>query len=524
MKSISKIFGLAALSLTAALTSCEGEKDLIIIEEDLPIKTSTLYMVGDATPNGWSIDSPTPLTPSEEDALIFTYEGKLSRGEMKVCLTPGSWDAPFIRPAEAGREVSKAGLPAETFVMHAGDPDLKWKIVDEGIYKLIFNLRNWTAEFQYVSDIPKEPKTPIETEALYMVGDATPNGWNIDAPTQLTKESQYIFSFEGDLKKGEMKCCMTTGSWDAEFIRPTVDGVEINRDGVAESEFTKSTGPDNKWRVTVAGKYKLTFDLQNWTIAAQLLEEAPEEPLPGENDPIEAEMVFAIGDALESGWSLDAAPLLTVDAANKYIYTGELTLSYGDVKFGTKKNFDDPYIHPVTPGCSISKTGVAESGITFYAGDPDGKWRVDDEGIYKVTLDLEKHTIAVAYLGDKPTEDPNAPIATDVLYIVGDATPTGWNIDAPTALVKSADDPYVFTYEGQLTVGEFKACLTTGSFGAQFIRPEVGGTELDHNGLIATKFLYYAGDPDNKWKVTEAGKYKLTFDLKNRTFAATFVE
>ena len=72
MKSFSKIFGLAALTLTAALTSCEGEKDLIIIEEDLPIKTSTLYMVGDSTPNGWSIDAPTALTPSEEDPLIFT--------------------------------------------------------------------------------------------------------------------------------------------------------------------------------------------------------------------------------------------------------------------------------------------------------------------------------------------------------------------------------------------------------------------------------------------------------------------
>ena len=192
MKSFSKIFGLAALTLTAALTSCEGEKDLIIIEEDLPIKTSTLYMVGDATPNGWSIDAPTALTPSEEDPLIFTYEGVLNPGEMKLCLTPGSWDAPFIRPAEAGLEVTNAGRPAETFVMHAGDPDLKWRIVDKGIYKLIFNLRNWTAEFQYVGEVPKEPKTPIETEVLYMVGDATPNGWNIDAPTQFNKESQYI--------------------------------------------------------------------------------------------------------------------------------------------------------------------------------------------------------------------------------------------------------------------------------------------------------------------------------------------
>ncbi|EJW99747.1 hypothetical protein EVA_12145, partial [gut metagenome] len=36
------------------MTGCEGEKTLVIIEGNLPIKTSTLYMVGDATPNGWS--------------------------------------------------------------------------------------------------------------------------------------------------------------------------------------------------------------------------------------------------------------------------------------------------------------------------------------------------------------------------------------------------------------------------------------------------------------------------------------
>lgn len=518
MKSISKILGLAALTLTAALISCEGEKDLIIIEEDLPIKTSTLYMVGDATPNGWSIDAPTALTPTEEDALIFTYEGKLTRGEMKLCLTPGSWDAPFIRPAEAGLEVSKAGRPAETFVMHAGDPDLKWVVTEEAIYKLIFNLRNWTAEFQYVSDVPKEPKNPIETEALYMVGDATPNGWNIDAPTQLNKESQYIFTFEGDLKKGEMKCCMTTGSWDAEFIRPAADGIEINRDGVAESEFIKSTSPDNKWKVTVAGTYKLTFDLQNWTIAAQLLKEAPEEPQPGENDPIEAEMVFAIGDALESSWSLDAAPLLTVSADNKYIYSGQLTLGYGDLKFGTVKDFGAAFIHPTTAGCSISKDGVADNGIEFYAGDPDAKWRVNDEGVYNVTLDLEKHTIAVEYAGEKPDA-----ITTDVLYIVGDASPKGWSLDEAIGLVKSADNAYIFTYEGELNVGEFKFCIER-DWGAKFIRPEVNGTEIDHNGMVKQKFLYYAGDPDNKWKIIEAGKYKLTLDLMNRTFEATFVE
>lgn len=47
--------------LMSLLTGCDGEKDLKIIDGNLPIKTSTLFMVGDATPNGWSIDDPTPL-------------------------------------------------------------------------------------------------------------------------------------------------------------------------------------------------------------------------------------------------------------------------------------------------------------------------------------------------------------------------------------------------------------------------------------------------------------------------------
>ena len=81
---------LFAAILGCVLSSCEDEKDLIIIEGKLPIKTKTLYMVGNSTPNGWNIDYPTPLTPTEEDPLVFTWEGLLYKGEMKLCLTTGS--------------------------------------------------------------------------------------------------------------------------------------------------------------------------------------------------------------------------------------------------------------------------------------------------------------------------------------------------------------------------------------------------------------------------------------------------
>lgn len=44
---------LSGLLLLTGSASCDSEKELIIIDGNLPIKTSTLYMVGDATPNGW---------------------------------------------------------------------------------------------------------------------------------------------------------------------------------------------------------------------------------------------------------------------------------------------------------------------------------------------------------------------------------------------------------------------------------------------------------------------------------------
>ena len=110
MKLKNILCAITGLALASAITGCEDEKDLIIIEGNLPIKTSTLYMVGDATPNGWSIDAPTALEASAEDPLIFTWEGNLNPGEMKLCLTPGSWDAPFIRPMNSGDEIGKAEI------------------------------------------------------------------------------------------------------------------------------------------------------------------------------------------------------------------------------------------------------------------------------------------------------------------------------------------------------------------------------------------------------------------------------
>lgn len=385
------IYAVAGMAMTLMSTGCEGEKDLVIIEGNLPIKSSTLYMVGDATPTGWNIDSPTPMTPGEEDPLIFSWEGTLNTGELKLCLIPGSWDNSFIRPLENGTEIGQEPIVNATFQMHPGDPDEKWRVTTAGTYRLEFNLREWTMSTSFLGGLPEPEIEPIEAEKLYIVGNATPAGWNIDAPTELVKTADYTFVYEGQLIAGELKACATTGNWDVDYVRPASDGVTIGKTGVAESGFVYTASPDNKWVVTDPGIYRLEFNLREWTIKAEYKGE-----ITVSKDPIETETLFMIGDATPGGWSMDDASEYTRKDGSRYIFVWEGELVEGDFKVCTERDgtFSCPFIRPLSNGCEVSKAGVASPDFV-YTTNPDDKWHVTEAGRYRITFDLENYSIAV---------------------------------------------------------------------------------------------------------------------------------
>lgn len=391
MKLKNMTYALAGLAMTLLATGCEGEKDLIIIEGNLPIKTSSLYMVGDATPTGWSIDTPTPMTPGEEDPLVFTWEGNLNAGELKLCLVPGSWDNSFIRPVENGAEIGKSDITDAPFQMHPGDPDEKWRVTEAGTYSLTFDLRNWTMSTRYLAGAPEPEIEPINVENLYIVGDATPAGWNIDAPTLLDKQGDYLFIYEGPLNKGELKACAGTGNWDVDYVRPAANGEEIGRNGVAENGFVYTASPDNKWIVTEPGIYRLEFDLEHWTINAEFKGE-----ITVSKDPIETETLFMIGDATPGGWSMDDASEYVRQEGSRYIFVWEGELVEGDFKACIERDgtFSCPFLRPLANGCEVSKAGVASPEFV-YTTNPDDKWHVTEAGRYRITFDLENWSIAV---------------------------------------------------------------------------------------------------------------------------------
>ncbi len=108
-------------------------------------------------------------------------------------------------------------------------------------------------------------------------------------------------------------------------------------------------------------------------------------------------------------------------------------------------------------------------------------------------------------------EIPVKPYEIENLWMVGNATAADWNIDTPVQMQKTEDN--VFRYEGTLNEGEFKCPMEPGNWGGPFIMPAVNGVTISHAGVASDEIsLMPNGSPDNKWVVTESGKYQVTID------------
>jgi len=335
---------------------------------------------------------------------------------------------------------------------------------------------------------------PPPYSQLWMVGDATPKGWDIGNATPMVQDGTdpYLFSYTGPLVAGEFKIA-TTKDFGGAFYRPL-----SNHPALTETAVQVTSGdPDNKWELTpaTAGNYKVTLNLHSNTISI-VSTDAPKAPF---------DKLWLLGDATPGGWSLDKATPLLVSGSDAFIFTWTGPLVAGDFKIATALDFGAPFYRPKTNAPDLSATDVQ-----LNAGDPDNKWHITEASTYKITLNLRTNSITIV----------NTVVATPPytqLWVVGDATPNGWDINNASPMVKSATDPFVFTYTGALVAGEFKIA-TVKDFGGKFYRP----TE-NHPALTATTTQLSSGDPDNKWQLgaSDAGNYKVTLNMRDLSIIIT---
>jgi len=317
------------------------------------------------------------------------------------------------------------------------------------------------------------PYQPVST-TLYLIGSSAPNGWSADAATPLTPDVDvpFVFTWEGNLAAGQFKFITTLGQFLPSYNRGAADTMLVYR--------TSDAQPDSLFTVTEPGPYRITANLVTGKIAVE------KEPGPPYNQ------LWVIGDATPNGWSLDLAAQMRQDPADPFVFDYNEVLNVGEFKIATAKDFNAPFYRPTTNHPALDSTSVQLS-----AGDPDNKWYISEAGPYKITLNLRTMQISIAKF---------TPYTQ--LWIIGDATPTGWNIDTPTAMQADPNDPYVFTYSGPLTAGEFKFPVATGSFDTDYFMPGVSHPPITDTYVRFTP----GGQPDNKWLITDPGTYTITLN------------
>lgn len=216
--------------------------------------TGKLYIVGDATVGGWN--NPVP-TPSQELTQIdeTTFGGVFNMvGGKQYLVLPlnGNWDNKF--------SVASNSLPGLADGGNFGFnlPDNFPGPATSGLYKLVMDFQ--AGKFT-VTPFTQQHGLP---DSLYIVGDATPGGWNnpVPIPTQkftrinsskfeiasiaLTAGKEYLFLPEN-------------GNWGKKYGAVDKSAAGIKSGGPLKPEGDNMPAPD------VTGNYKITVDFVNNT-------------------------------------------------------------------------------------------------------------------------------------------------------------------------------------------------------------------------------------------------------------------
>ncbi|MCC8038820.1 MAG: SusF/SusE family outer membrane protein [Bacteroidales bacterium] len=330
------------------------------------------------------------------------------------------------------------------------------------------------------------------TNDLYMIGGATPNGWDNTAGIHLTTAPGQSgqLTWIGELNSGDFKFILTPGTWMPAYnalCENQLVSLGVTYPMVKNLNYEVE---DHKFTIPSKGTYKVTVDLSDDANPTLTVINAPT---------VDIASVTAYGSAVaEQGVALTKE--------NDYTFVYEGALQGGVIRFAL------PYGQWIVP--VLEDIDILDQGFFVTSSTEGGGWRVTvPNRRYRLTLDFLNNTLT--------TTTVTPPTA---LYLVGGATKIGWSADAALEMPASADNPWVYTFNGVLRnrldnvePTSFKI-LAQLDWGPTSYHPV---TDLQ-NVLESTTFVEN-GD-DFKWTIdpSQQGYYTITIDLEHKTMSASF--
>ncbi len=350
-------------------------------------------------------------------------------------------------------------------------------------------------------DFVIHPYKPI-THTLYLVGNATPGGWTLSDATEMEMKDIGYFKTTLMLNKGFFKLITTR-----EGMLPGYMPGETDEDLALRESATQQ---DKMWSVTTPHLYEVSVNLI--TMKMSMKEVSAVRP--------DYDDLYLIGN--ETGWNFWQ---MQRDPLDPFLFRiGHYWTLGHDFKFGTASGaWENNY------KATSADAPFTQESMAFIKGyDPDNKWWLQDSEcnkMYKICVDIHTAQERMIMREFVPYTD---------MYLVGDATPNGWDLGNATAM--TAVDDSIFTWTGSLTAGALKfSCDKQADWnGAWFMACKAdaeptGEVEpmlfIDKTEESLCRYTYIqsadvnVSDVDQKWMISTAGTYTITLDQLHETIS-----
>lgn len=235
---------------------------------------------------------------------------------------------------------------------------------------------------------------------LYIVGDATPGGWNNPVPTpsqQFTKIDDYSFSITLGLTAGKSYLFLPlNGNWDHKYGGASAMGGTLLKDGDVPGSNTPAPATSGVYKIVVNFQTN-TYTLTQITVPSHL---------------------YIVGDATDGGWN-NPVPLPSQQFTQIDPVTFAIVLNLNAGKSYLFLPLNGNWDHKFGGATDGTESG---GGLLKADGDVPGSNTPAPAttGLYKIVVNFATNSYTVT-----PYTGP------DNLYIVGDATAGGWNNPVP---------------------------------------------------------------------------------------------
>jgi starch-binding outer membrane protein SusE/F len=209
--------------------------------------------------------------------------------------------------------------------------------------------------------------TPYQ-QLFWILGDATPNGWDFDNPNVMAPSplNSQVLTFYEVLKEGEFVISLDLGKSNTSFYLPVNHHPDFSDQSVM---LVSGKEPDVRWNISEPGPYKIDFNPVTMTISIRKFEPFPE--------------LFLVGNAHPLQWNIDDPHTMQQSQNNPFLYTFTANFLSGEFKIATEKgDWCGTWFRPLDQHQHHSITAA----FIHTGCEPDFKWRFTEAGNYTITV------------------------------------------------------------------------------------------------------------------------------------------